>query len=261
MNFASIVYYRLLRSIAFRSGYRLVLRDDSRVLDVPDLGVFLQGSALYSDQIAGRNPVDIDFVEQILVLLQTANMLSLRELDQKIPEGHEAKGRLDMWPGEHYRLLAAAVKLYCPKTVIEIGTYTGLSYLALAQRLSVENKIVTFDVVPYNEFANSVLTSDDFIDGKRIQIIGDLSDKIFFGENAALFEECDLLFMDGPKDGRFEYRLWELLRRYLKKDCLVIVDDIRLMNMLNFWRLISVPKLDLISFGHFTGTGILWWKG
>src|SRR5262249_54076808 len=36
-----------------------------------------------------------------------------------------------IWPGEHYRLLAAVVKLVQPTVVVEIGTLHGLSALAL----------------------------------------------------------------------------------------------------------------------------------
>src|SRR5437868_9778304 len=40
-----------------------------------------------------------------------------------------------IWPGEHYRLLAALVKLLQPKRVVEIGTLHGLSALALKKFL------------------------------------------------------------------------------------------------------------------------------
>jgi len=37
----------------------------------------------------------------------------------------------DVWPGEHYRLLAAIVEVLQLRTIVEIGTYQGLSALAL----------------------------------------------------------------------------------------------------------------------------------
>ncbi len=34
-------------------------------------------------------------------------------------------------------------------------------------------------------------------------------------------------------------------------------DDIRVWNMLEIWRGIRRPKLDLTSFGHWSGTGLV----
>jgi predicted O-methyltransferase YrrM len=45
-------------------------------------------------------------------------------------------------PGEHYRLLAALVKLLQPERVLEIGTFHGLSALALKKFLPSAGKIV-----------------------------------------------------------------------------------------------------------------------
>jgi hypothetical protein len=39
----------------------------------------------------------------------------------------------------------------------------------------------------------------------------------------------------------------------------VVFDDIRDRNMLRFWRELDKPKLDLSSFGHWTGTGLVRW--
>jgi hypothetical protein len=39
----------------------------------------------------------------------------------------------------------------------------------------------------------------------------------------------------------------------------LVFDDIRIWNMLRIWREIVRPKLDLTSFGHWTGTGIVDW--
>jgi hypothetical protein len=41
---------------------------------------------------------------------------------------------------------------------------------------------------------------------------------------------------------------------------LVVFDDIRVMNMVATWRRIARPKLDLTSFGHWSGTGLIDWN-
>ena len=38
---------------------------------------------------------------------------------------------------------------------------------------------------------------------------------------------------------------------------IVMLDDIRLWRMLSFWQDIPRPKLDLTSFGHWSGTGLV----
>lgn len=55
---------------------------------------------------------------------------------------------LTLWPGEHYRLLAALVRLLQPKNVVEIGTHLGWSALAMKQELPAGGRISTFDILP-----------------------------------------------------------------------------------------------------------------
>jgi len=252
------LFHRILQSISFRSGYRLISHNDPRAAELPKLaGTQLMLSALHPHQV--QYGIDSRFVEKILQLLDIANKLTLQDIDSRVPADHEYKGAVDHWPGEHYRLLAAMVSLFQPETVIEIGTYTGLSYLALASNMREDATLITFDVIPHKQFNDTLLRDDDFLNGRRYQMIGDLSDHACFLEHSALFQGCDLLFLDGPKDWHFEYNFWGFLQKYgLKKGCIVVVDDIRLPGMLEFWENIRQPKLDLVSFGHFTGTGIFW---
>jgi len=42
---------------------------------------------------------------------------------------------------------------------------------------------------------------------------------------------------------------------------IVVVDDIRVINMIEVWRGIARPKMDLTSYGHHTGTGLVDWCG
>ena len=64
---------------------------------------------------------------------------------------------------------------------------------------------------------------------------------------------------DGPKDGVFERTFASLLTtiEFPKKDRWLLLDDIRFPSELPLWRLIASPKIDLTSFGHFSGTGLV----
>jgi predicted O-methyltransferase YrrM len=166
-----------------------------------------------------------------------------------------------VWPGEHYRLLAALVKLLQPKRVVEIGTFRGLSALALKKFLPAAARITTFDVVPWNSFSDTCLQPEDFEDDRLRQQLGDLSEAAVFESHRGLIQETELLFVDGPKDGVFERKLLQQLETVdFRKPLLVVMDDIRFWNMLAIWQDIARPKLDLTSFGHWSGTGLVEWQ-
>jgi predicted O-methyltransferase YrrM len=168
----------------------------------------------------------------------------------------------DVWPGEHYKLLAGLVLACKPKRVIEIGTAQGLSALSLKGGLPVGSELITLDLIPWTEFERSMLLPSDFEDGRLRQVLGDLSDRGFFDSFADTLSGCDLLFVDAPKNVHFERAFLNNLSSIrLPPNALVIFDDIRLWNMLLIWREITRPKLDLTSFGHWSGTGIIDWNG
>jgi len=165
----------------------------------------------------------------------------------------------DVWPGEHYKLLAAMVALLAPRLVIEIGTAEGLSALTLKKYLQADGQLVTFDLIPWREYPGSVLVPEDFADGRLKQRIGDLADPGVFQQHAELLTAADLLFVDAPKDGRFEPTFLKNLGGLLRSAPLVVLDDIRVWNMLSTWRAITKPKIGLTSFGHWSGTGLIEW--
>jgi predicted O-methyltransferase YrrM len=168
----------------------------------------------------------------------------------------------DTWPGEHYRFLAALVEHLQPSVVVEIGTFTGLSSLSLLQTLPPDGKLVSFDIEPWEEIPDTCLRKEDFADGRFQQVVADLSRPEVAEEYRNLLGSASLIFADGPKDGNFEPRFAELLDTItFDSPPYVVFDDIKDWNMLAFWRKLTLPKLDLTSFGHWTGTGLVQWGG
>lgn len=166
----------------------------------------------------------------------------------------------DYWPGEHYRLLAAFVRVLAPRIVIEIGTHTGLSALSLKRYLPDNAVLYTFDVVPWKQIPGTCLRDEDFHDGRLKQIVADLSQPDGFNEHRDKIASAPLMFIDGPKDKLFEPAFLSNLRRLtFSKPAYLVFDDIKDWNMLGVWRGIEAPKLDITSFGHWTGTGIVEW--
>jgi hypothetical protein len=191
--------------------------------------------------------------------ISRAQDVSLTELISR--QESNATDYPDLWPGEHYRLLAALVAVLQPIVVVEIGSYQGLSALSLTKFLPSKCRVTTFDVVPWDQCPDTCLTPDDFADGRLVQQIGDLSQPHVFELHKALLSDAQVIFLDAPKDGIFERKFLQLLAT-LKDSVpkLLIFDDIRTWNMLAIWREIPFPKLDLTSFGHWTGTGLVDWK-
>jgi predicted O-methyltransferase YrrM len=167
-----------------------------------------------------------------------------------------------LWPGEHYRLLAALVRLLKPSLILEIGTYRGHSALAMLPELEKGARLVTFDVVPWTEIDECLLLPEDFADGRVVQVVADLGDAREAKRHADLIRAADLIFVDAAKDGVLERLIlanFETLG--LKDGVIVIFDDIRQWNMLDIWRSIRRPKLEVTSLGHYSGTGLIDWTG
>lgn len=169
----------------------------------------------------------------------------------------EERDFVNHWPGEHYRLLAACVEHLKPRLVVEIGTFNGLSALAMKSRLPAGGRVVTYDIAPWTTFRGTALMAEDF-DGQLEQRLGDLSEPDFFAAQVDTLDAADLVLLDGPKDGRFEPTF---LERYLPifdgRDTVLVIDDTRFINMIQLWRDLPYPKLDITSFGHWTGTGLV----
>jgi len=171
---------------------------------------------------------------------------------------HSLPRRPAVWPGEHYRLLAALVALLAPRTVVEIGTATGMSALTMKAALPDDGTIVTFDVVPWNEYPQAVLEQGDFADGRLEQRYEDLSTPAGWQANADLLRRADFILVDALHDGVQERGFLRGFEEVgLAGAPIVMFDDIRLWGMLSFWQEIARPKLDLTSFGHWSGTGLV----
>lgn len=165
------------------------------------------------------------------------------------------------WPGDHYRLLAAFVKVLDPATVIEIGTSLGTGTLALSEFMKPSGRVVTFDVVKWDDIKNSLFNQEDFIQGKIIQYTDDVSSPASYEKHRRLFEKAELIFVDAKKDGIMEKKFIEHFNTTdFVNTPIIIFDDIKHWPMLKIWRDIPYPKLDLTSLGHFTGTGIVEWN-
>lgn len=169
---------------------------------------------------------------------------------------------MSVFPGEHYHLLAALVRCMKPSQVVEVGTFTGLSALAIMSELQPDARLITYDIIPWRQIPETALREADFVSGRLEQRIGDLANGRYFHENLDVLLGSQLIFVDGPKDGVFEPAFLKLITAARRRmPALLIFDDIRLWNMLGLWSELSLDKLDMTSFGHWSGTGLCWLSG
>ncbi len=194
----------------------------------------------------------LDIAEQAIPV---ARRMSMAAVSARIPSGPKWP---DVWPGEHYKLLAALVQVTGARRVVEIGTFQGFGTLALAQSLPADGVLTTYDIVPYPEIDGCVLTDADFADGRIRQVIADITQDDGFEAQRDTLREADLIFADAAKDGHQERVFLDRFEQAgFTHAPIVIFDDIRVQNMLQIWRDISRPKLDITSFGHWSGTGLV----
>ena len=181
--------------------------------------------------------------------------IDISDLSSRIPEGPKYS---EVWPGEHYKLLAAFVSILKPKTVVEIGTGTGLSALSLLKFLPSDGKLVTFDTEEWWKVPGTTLRKEDFSDPRFHFSTDNLTDPLLVGVYAGVLAKTDLFFIDAAKDVKTELALLKNLETIpFEKPPLLVFDDIRMMNMVSIWRGLPYPKLDLTSFGHWSGTGLV----
>lgn len=211
-------------------------------------------ASTYDDPAAPTQPL----IDISLKAVEQASLMDLQEvaLRMKSPPYFP-----NIWPGEHYKFLAGLVKVLEPKTIIEIGTATGSSALSMKKTLPRNGKIITFDITSWQNYEDTLLKEKDFADNRLIQY----TDNLFYNENVLkhkdVLESADLIFIDATHDGILEEKIMGHFKKLTFHNPLILVfDDIRVWTMLKMWREILHPKLDLTSFGHWSGTGIVQWN-
>lgn len=233
---------------------RAILR---RLMPAPVAVRHAEYSMLFSADDAVGLP-SARLLELALAAVAAARTVSLDEVDARRPATSFFP---NVWPGEHYKLLAGLVVAMQPRRIVEIGTAAGTSALTLLKYLPPAGRVDTFDVVPWTGFPGSYLTVTDFADGRLVQHVADLTDAAVFERHRARLAAAELIFVDAQKDGRMEQVFIDRFRTVdFAAPPIVVFDDIRLWNMLRIWRQLDLPKLDLTSFGHWSGTGLVDWQ-
>ncbi len=148
---------------------------------------------------------------------------------------------------EHYRLLTHIAYSFDGISICDVGTNRGASALALAQNQ--KNKVYSIDVVDVKE--NDIgMPNVEFLIGNFRH-----NDKI---KKTILNSKVILLDIDHL----YDEEIW--LYNFLVEnewDGYMFCDDIHLNEpMKRFWSEIALPKIDLTTYGHITGTGCVFFN-
>lgn len=216
-----------------------------------------QSSYLLSMDDAIGTPTQ-DLLDLSLLVSHKASKLQLQNVAERFTD--TTARLINVWPGEHYRFLAALIDTLKPSTVIEIGTTDGASTLSMKSQLTVTGKITSYDPMPWNDYPGSGLSTTDF-DRQLEHKVVDLSDPTQAETEKSLLEQAEIIFVDTLNDDRMTQKLCQLFDALtFKKTPLIIFNEIRTLPMLKIWRDIPYSKLDMTSFGHWTGTGLVEWN-
>ena len=136
-----------------------------------------------------------------------------RETNQKILQPRMLSG--------HYqgRVLSMISKLANPKTILEIGTYTGYSALCLAEGLQTEGELHTIDInEELYDFQKKYFDKSDY-KNQIHQHIGNALDII-----PKLNMTYDLVFIDADKENYCNY--FEIIIDKLKPGGIILSDNV-----------------------------------
>lgn len=179
---------------------------------------------------------------------ETLNAVDLSD-QLKYVEWSESSKYLTLDAGkEPYRLEAFLAKELQNSTPhIDIGTYTGLSALALS--CDPNQKVVTYDV------------RDWIPDDKELTVKTKPNIEMRLLDCCREIEElckAKLILLDiDPHDGIEERNIVQQLKKHGFKGILLL-DDINLnANMKAFWDSITEQKIDVTEYGHWSGTGLV----
>ena len=209
---------------------------------------------------ANSSDVDKELISRITEYINAANNVDL-QFDSNI-EPDESRQyefeytNMNMFPGEHYRMLVGIINTENFKNFMEIGTGSGIASKAILNKTNAD--INTFDIIPWRE-DDSHLTKVEFTNNRLTQIIENLSNPQSFRKYSELISSSDLILLDADKSGTFEDSLLTKISTisFESKYRLLFIDDIRYFSMYKIWKKIHNPKIDLTSFGHWSGSGLV----
>lgn len=117
------------------------------------------------------------------------------------------------------KFLEMIVRMIQPARILEIGTFTGYSAIAMAKGLPENGKIITLEVNPEMEIFIKKFIKKSGLENKIELLIGDAVELI-----PKMKEEFDLVFIDADKEQYIDY--YNLSMEKLKPGGFIIADNV-----------------------------------
>lgn len=169
--------------------------------------------------------------------------ISLTHLGTLVAEDEFRNYFLDEPGKEHYKLLAYFSQKYNDSTLLDIGTYKGCSALALSYNPT--NRIKSFDIGNFRGLNDSP--------GNVEYLIGMATDDQY----VELIKSSPFIMVDVDHTGLFE-RQFHIHLQEMEWKGILFLDDINLNDpMREYWAEIPEEKLDVSRYGHWSGTGVV----
>ena len=148
-----------------------------------------------------------------------------------------------------YRLYAWLSTQFNNTTILDVGTRTGGSALALSYNET--NKVMSYDLV--EQGASSGIKKENV----------QFNIKDFRNDDTLDFDNISIIMVDvDPHDGTAEEEMFIFLEEKGWKG-LVLLDDIgpQWPEIEDFWNRITYPKINVTEIGHMSGTGLVNFDG
>ena len=144
-----------------------------------------------------------------------------------------------------YRLYAWLSTQFNNNTILDVGTRTGGSALALSYNET--NKVISYDLV--EQCASSGISKSNV----------EFKIQDFRNDDTLDFDNVSIIMIDvDPHDGSAEEEMFEFLEEKGWKG-IVLLDDIgpQWPEIEDFWNRITFPKINVTEVGHMSGTGLV----
>ena len=162
-----------------------------------------------------------------------------------------------------YRLLAYLSCYFNNKLILDIGTCTGTSALALS--FNQKNRVISFDTVERQAILieskintiNNVWLKDEGFKVFYLNNIDFIISKDFMKSFSSFLLVSDLILLDIDHSGIKEKQIYDFLVKNNYKGILLLDDIIQFDGIINLWKSIDKKKYDLTKYGNFCGTGLV----
>ena len=154
---------------------------------------------------------------------------------------------------QEYRLYSYITTFFNNITILDIGTSTGRSSVALSHNSS--NKVISYDIIDAINDRNHKIYTKPNIEFRIKDILDDL--------NEDFIKNVKIVMIDIDHLETIEFKILNKLRE-LKFKGIILLDDISRHPELHIrdcmdrlWTSIPEKKYDVTQYGHWSGTGIV----